>query len=178
MNVGGWLLWGFVATIVLTTILSASQGLHLTRMNIPFLLGTMFRPGSRSAARVGFLVHLVNGWIFAVVYIAAFHAWGGATWWRGVGIGLIHSLFVLAAVMPVLPAFHPRMAMLDEGPTRCDGSSPPAFSRYITDYELPSRSSLRTSFMAPSSGLSIDENLRSALRELTTALSAAAPRTA
>ena len=63
--------------IVLTTILSASQGLHLTRMNVPFLLGTMFQPGSRSAARVGFLVHLVNGWIFALLYVAAFG--GGPT---------------------------------------------------------------------------------------------------
>ena len=127
MNFGAWLLWGFVATIVLTTILSASQGLHLTRMNIPFLLGTMFRPGSRSAARVGFLVHLVNGWIFAVIYVAAFQAWGGATWWRGVAIGLVHSLFVLAAAMPVLPAFHPRMAMSDEGPTDVRRLEPPGF---------------------------------------------------
>ena len=90
MNVTGWLLWGFVSTVVLTTILSTSQGLHLTRMNIPFLLGTIVKPGSRSAARVGFLLHLVNGWIFALVYVAAFHAWGGATWWRGAAIGLVH----------------------------------------------------------------------------------------
>jgi hypothetical protein len=127
MNVFGWLLWGFVATIVLTTILSASQGLHLTRMNIPFLLGTIFRSGSRAAARTGFLVHLVNGWIFALVYVAAFHAWGGATWWRGAAIGLVHALFVLAAAMPVLPAFHPRMAMADEGPTAVRRLEPPGF---------------------------------------------------
>lgn len=127
MNVGAWLLWGFVATVVLTTILSASQGLHLTRMNLPFLLGTMFRAGSRPAARIGFLVHLVDGWIFALVYVAAFRAWGGATWWRGAAIGLVHSIFVLAAVMPVLPAFHPRMAMSDEGPTATRRLEPPGF---------------------------------------------------
>ncbi len=127
MNVLGWLLWGFVGTIVLTTILSASQGLNLTRMNIPFLLGTMFRSGSRSAARIGFLVHLVNGWLFALVYIAAFHAWGGATWWRGAAIGLVHALFVLAAGMPILPAYHPRMAMADEGPTEVRRLEPPGF---------------------------------------------------
>lgn len=127
MNVFGWLLWGFVATIVLTTILSASQGLHLTRMNIPFLLGTMFKNGSRAAARVGFLVHLANGWIFALVYVAAFHAWGGATWWRGAAIGLVHALFVLAAAMPILPAYHPRMAMADEGPTAVRRIEPPGF---------------------------------------------------
>ena len=83
VNVRAWLLWGFVGTVVLTTVLSASQGLNLTRMNLPFMLGTIVRPGSRSAARVGFLIHLVNGWLFALVYVATFHAWGGATWWRG-----------------------------------------------------------------------------------------------
>jgi hypothetical protein len=127
VNVAGWLLWGFVGTVVLTTILSASQGLRLTRMNLPFMLGTMFRPGSRPAARVGFLVHLFNGWCFALVYVAAFHAWGAATWWRGVAVGLVHSLFVLAALMPVLPAFHPRMAMADEGPTAVRRLEPPGF---------------------------------------------------
>ena len=127
MNILSCLLWGFVATVVLTTILAMSQGLHLTRMNLPFLLGTMFRAGGRSAARVGFLVHLLNGWIFALIYVAAFHAWGGATWWRGAAIGLVHSLFVLAAAMPVLPAFHPRMAMADEGPTAVRRLEPPGF---------------------------------------------------
>jgi uncharacterized membrane protein YagU involved in acid resistance len=127
MNVGSWLLWGFVATVVLTTILASSQGLHLTRMNIPFLLGTMFRSGSRAAARIGFLVHLVNGLVFASIYVAAFHAWGGATWWRGAAIGLVHALFVLAAAMPVMPAFHPRMAMADEGPTAVRRLEPPGF---------------------------------------------------
>ncbi len=127
MNVGSWLLWGFVATVVLTTILSASQGLHLTRMNIPFLLGTIFHAGSRPASRTGFLVHLANGWIFALVYVAAFHAWGGATWWRGAAVGLVHALFVLAAAMPVLPVFHPRMAMSDQGPTAVRRLEPPGF---------------------------------------------------
>ena len=127
MNVGAWLLWGFAGTVALTTILSASQGLHLTRMNIPFLLGTIFRSGSRSATRVGFLVHLANGWAFALVYVAAFHAWGGATWWRGVAIGIVHALFVLAGVMPVLPAFHPRMASSDEGPMAVRRLEPPGF---------------------------------------------------
>lgn len=137
MNIGGWLLWGFVATIVLTTILAASQGLRLTRMNIPFLLGTMFRSGSRPAARIGFLVHLVNGWLFAAVYIAAFHAWGGATVWRGAAIGLVHAMFVLAAVMPVLPAFHPRMALPEEGPMAMKTLEPPGFFALHYGRETP-----------------------------------------
>ena len=127
MNVGGWLLWGFVATIILTTILAGSQGLGLTRMNIPFLLGTMFHEGSRPATRTGFGVHLVNGWLFALLYVAAFQAWGGATWWRGAAIGLVHALFVLSAAMPILPALHPRMAVADHGPTALRKLEPPGF---------------------------------------------------
>jgi uncharacterized membrane protein YagU involved in acid resistance len=104
-------------------------------MNIPFLLGTMFRGGSRAAARTGFLVHLVNGWIFALVYVAAFHAWGGATWWRGAAIGFVHAIFVLAAAMPVLPAFHPRMATEDAGPTAVRRLEPPGF--FALHYGVP-----------------------------------------
>ena len=40
MNWSSWLLWGFVATVVLTTLLAGSQGIGMTRMNVPYLLGT------------------------------------------------------------------------------------------------------------------------------------------
>jgi hypothetical protein len=35
MNVGSAVLWGFVGTVVLTSLMSGSQGLGLTRMSIP-----------------------------------------------------------------------------------------------------------------------------------------------
>ena len=53
MNWGSWLLWGFVATVVLTAILAGSQGLGMTRMNIPYLLGTIFTPNRDRAKLVG-----------------------------------------------------------------------------------------------------------------------------
>ena len=74
MSWGHWALWGFVGTIVLTTLAAASQGLGLTRMNIPYMLGTMFTPDRDRAKLIGFGVHLVNGWLFSLGYIAAFHA--------------------------------------------------------------------------------------------------------
>ena len=120
-------LWGFVATIVLTGVMSGSHRLGLSRMSIPFMLGTMFHDGSRAATRTGFFVHLVNGWLFALVYVAAFHAWGSATWWRGTAIGLVHSLFVLGALMPVLPTMHPRMATASQGPGALRKLEPPGF---------------------------------------------------
>ncbi|MBI2388584.1 MAG: hypothetical protein HYV09_03110 [Deltaproteobacteria bacterium] len=122
-----WLLWGFVGTVVLTTLMSASQGLGLTRMSIPFMLGTMFTRRSDRAKLFGFLAHLMNGWLFALLYVAAFHAWDASGWWRGAAIGLVHASFVLAAAMPVLPYMHPRMAREDQGPDAAPRLEPPGF---------------------------------------------------
>jgi hypothetical protein len=123
----GWLVWGFAGTVVLTTLMATSQGVGVTRMSIPYLLGTMFTPDRDRARLVGVGVHLINGWIFALVYAIAMSAWGGATWWKGAAIGLVHAGFVLAVAMPVLPAMHPRMASETAGPTEIRQLEPPGF---------------------------------------------------
>lgn len=127
MNRRGISLWGFVATVVLTGLMAGSQGLGLTRMNIPFMLGTMFTTDRDRAKLIGFGAHLVNGWLFASVYAAAFQSWQRATWWLGAAIGLVHALFVLVAAMPLLPGMHPRMAAEQQGPTPTRQLEPPGF---------------------------------------------------
>ncbi len=127
MNWASWLVWGFAATVVLTTILAGSQGAGLTRMNIPFLLGTMVSARRDRAKLAGAAIHLVNGWLFALVYIAAFHQWDGPDPMKGIAIGAVHSLFVLAVGMPVLPALHPRMANEQHGPDAPRMLEPPGF---------------------------------------------------
>jgi hypothetical protein len=127
MNWGSWLLWGFVSTVVLTATIAGSQGLGMTRMNLSYLLGTMFTPNRDRAKLIGILVHFVNGWMFSLVYIAAFHAWGLATWWLGALTGFVHASFVLAVLMPVLPSMHPRMANEQYGPTVVRQLEPPGF---------------------------------------------------
>lgn len=127
MNVGSWLLWGFVATVVLTTVMAASQGMRLTRMNIPYMLGTMFTPDRDRAKLLGFVVHLANGWAFSLLYVAAFQAWRLATWWLGAAIGLVHAAFVLSAGMRIVPGLHPRMATEQQGPTVASQLEPPGF---------------------------------------------------
>ena len=127
MNVESWLLWSFVATLVLTSILAGSQGVGITRMNLPYLLGTMFTPDRDRAKLVGVLAHFVNGWLFSLVYVAAFHAWGTSSWWLGALTGLVHASFVLAVGMPVLPGLHPRMANEQYGPTVVRQLEPPGF---------------------------------------------------
>jgi uncharacterized membrane protein YagU involved in acid resistance len=127
VNWGSWLVWGFAGTVVLTALMSASQGFGLTRMNLPYLLGTMVTPDRDRAKLYGILIHLFNGWVFSLVYVAAFYAWGGPTWWKGVTIGLVHAFFVLAVGMPTMPGLHPRMASETRGPTVVRQLEPPGF---------------------------------------------------
>jgi len=127
MNLVSAVLWGFVGTVVLTGTLSGSQAFGLTRMNLPFMLGTMFTPGRDRAKIIGVFIHFLNGWIFAFVYCAAFESWNLATWWAGSGIGGIHALFILLVGMPVLPSIHPRMANEEHGPTPTRQLEPPGF---------------------------------------------------
>ena len=127
MNVGSWLVWGFAATIVLTTILAASQGLGLTRMNVPYLLGTMATPNRDRANIIGIAAHMFNGWVFSAVYVSAFQVWGGPALWKGLLIGAVHAAFVLVVLAPAMPGMHPRMASETSGPSVVRGLEPPGF---------------------------------------------------
>lgn len=127
MNAPSILLWGFVATVVLTTIMAASQRLGSTRMSIPFLLGTMMTPNRDRAMFLGLLAHMMNGWVFALVYALVFESWNRASWWLGAGVGIVHGLFVLTVLMPVIPAMHPRMVSEYFGPTPNRQLQPPGF---------------------------------------------------
>jgi uncharacterized membrane protein YagU involved in acid resistance len=127
INWANWFILGFISTLVLTTIMSSSQGLGLTRMNIPYLLGTMFTPNRDRAKLIGIFFHLFNGWVFSLLYVMAFHEFGIVNWWFGGILGLIHALFVLTVGIPLLPSLHPRMANEQQGPTVVKQLEPPGF---------------------------------------------------
>ncbi|MGZ6141890.1 MAG: hypothetical protein ACXWLM_01070 [Myxococcales bacterium] len=125
MNWPSSLLAGFVGTLLLTSLEAGAQQLHLTRMSIPYLLGTAFTPSRDRAKVIGFLVHLVNGQLFALLYVALFDALGEVSILRGAIFGLGHAAVVLLVVMPLLPAMHPHMATLEQGPTQLRQLEPP-----------------------------------------------------
>lgn len=127
MNWNSWLIWGFAATIVLTTASSAAQGVGLTRMNLPYMLGTIFTPDRDKAKLYGFGVHMALGWMFSLVYVFLFQALGAAGWWRGAVIGLVHAFFVLVVMMGLMPGLHPRMASEQHGPEAQNLLEPPGF---------------------------------------------------
>ena len=125
MNFGSWALWGFVATLVMTTIEAGAQELGLTRVDFPYLIGTIFTPDRDRAKVYGFVAHFLNGWIFSLAYVFAFESWQAATWWRGAVIGVLHAFFVLLVVLWMMPGIHPRMASEMHGPTAARQLEPP-----------------------------------------------------
>ena len=110
MSVWAALAGGFAGTLVLTTALSGASQLRLTRIDIPFLLGTAFTDDRTRAKVLGYGLHFVAGMAFSLVYYAMFLVIGRAGWRLGMTFGLLHSLFAGSALVNVLlPAIHPRM---------------------------------------------------------------------
>ena len=127
MNLASWLLWGSLATLVFTAISAAAQGLGLTRMNLSYMLGTIFTPDRDRAKLYGFFAQFVSGLVFSLLYVFIFQSLGAAGWWRGAVIGIAHGLFVLLVLVALMPGLHPRMASEQQGPTARSLLEPPGF---------------------------------------------------
>jgi hypothetical protein len=110
MNVWGALAGGFIGTLVLTSILRAAGELGLSRMDLPFLLGTAVTSDRVRAKALGYLLHFVAGLAFALVYFGVFSAIGRSGFALGALFGLLHGVFAGTALVNVLlPVLHPRM---------------------------------------------------------------------
>lgn len=127
VNWSSVLLWGFAATVTLTAIMAGAKGAGMSRINLPYLLGSVITTDRDRAQIRGIAMHIVVGWAFALLYAAAFESWDRTTWWLGASIGVIHAMFVLTVVMSVLPSLHPRMASEQRGPSPTRQLEPPGF---------------------------------------------------
>jgi hypothetical protein len=111
VSIWGALAGGVVGTLVLTSGLRAASELKLTRMDIPFLLGTAFTENRVRAKALGYVLHFAFGIGFALLYYAVFRIIGESGWWLGAVFGLVHGLFAATALVNImLPVVHPRMA--------------------------------------------------------------------
>jgi uncharacterized membrane protein YagU involved in acid resistance len=137
MNWPSWFVSGFTGTLVLSALLAASQGLGLTRMNVPYLLGTVITADRDRARLYGVVAHILNGWVFAILYVLIFEDLHMVSWWLGMLIGIGHALFVLTVVMMLLPTIHPRMASERHGPTALRQLEPPGFMALNYGYQTP-----------------------------------------
>ena len=107
--------------------MATAQGGGLTRISVPFILGTMVSADRYRAMLSCLFLHMINGWLFALLYALAFESLGRATVWLGVNGGILHSAFLLLVLMPLLPGLHPRMASERQGPTPTRALQPPGF---------------------------------------------------
>lgn len=111
----------------MTAVMETAQARRITRMSLPYVLGTMATE-RRSRIRIyGSLFHLVNGVGFASGYALLFHRLGRAGPLRGAAIGALHGASVLVALLPIVQDVHPRMADEDEGPDPTPMLQPPGF---------------------------------------------------
>jgi uncharacterized membrane protein YagU involved in acid resistance len=115
------------ATVILTTTFSTTNGFHWTRLNLPFLLGTMLTPERKRALRSGLWMHLIAGCVFGLIYTGLFCAFRSTALWLGALIGLLHGAVVLTVFLPALPSWHPRMASAEMGSTLVRQLEPPGF---------------------------------------------------
>lgn len=137
MNLAYPALWGLLATVAMTAVLRASQGFGWSRLSLPLLVGT-FVSGQRDRAVVwGYLLYVIGGWLFAFLYFMLFDSIGIHTWWFGAFAGLIHGLFLLVCVLPLLPFIHPRMASEYHGVTAERQLEPPGFLAVNYGYGTP-----------------------------------------
>ena len=108
--VAGALAGGFAGTLVLTSALRAASELRLTRMDLPFLLGTALTADRARAKAIGYGMHFVAGLCFGLLYAVLFLAIGRSGWALGALFGLVHGIFSASALVNVLlPVVHPRM---------------------------------------------------------------------
>lgn len=124
---GSWIFWGFVASLALVVTESVAQGLGLTRLNLPLILGSAFSPDRDRARALGIGLHILMGWLFSFVYVVAMNFLGGPNWYRGTLIGLCHALVICVIGWQALPGIHPRMASETHGPTSTRMLEPPGF---------------------------------------------------
>jgi hypothetical protein len=128
MTIWGALAGGFVGTLILTTGLRTATELRLTRIDLPFLLGTAFSSDRIRARALGYGLHFIAGFAFASIYYAIFRAIDEASWWLGAVFGLVHALFAGTALVNILlPLVHPRMATPSSGADSSPLLEPPGF---------------------------------------------------
>ena len=122
------LVGGVTGTLVLSILTKAASELGMTRMDLPFLLGTTVTEDRRRARAIGYSFHFVLGVGFGLAYGAFFAAIGRSSWWMGALLGVLHGVFVSTVLVNVLlPAVHPRMATNETAANEVTLLEPPGF---------------------------------------------------
>ncbi len=134
----GAVVGGLAGTVVLTTLLRGASELGLTRIDLPFLLGTAVTTDRVRAKAVGYALHFVFGVFFALAYYAIFVVIGAAGVLLGAVFGFVHALFAGTALVSVLlPVVHPRMGTGFDATGSAPLLEPPGFMMLNYGRETP-----------------------------------------
>jgi hypothetical protein len=126
--IGSAIAAGFVATLVMTTILRGAGELGLTRLDFALLLGTTLSDNRRKARAIGYVLHFVIGIAFAFAYVAFFHIVGRNGWLLGALLGALHAVFDGTVLVNVLlPVVHPRIGTPETAANEIALIEPPGF---------------------------------------------------
>lgn len=106
---------GLVGTIVFTAVLMMAPKMGMPEMDIVGLLGSMF---GKEIQILGWMMHLMMGVIFALVYAFLWsRGFGAPTWVFGLIFGAVHWLIV-GMVMGMIPMMH---ASIKSGTVKAPG---------------------------------------------------------
>ena len=131
------LAWGFIGTLVMTSLMFAAQNFGWSRLNMPYLLGSFFTGARREANVLGFMLYMLGGWLFAFLYYLIFSVVGAADLWIGALAGFLHAVLLLTLALPMLSYVHPRIASEFDGPDARKVLEPPGFLGLHYGYRTP-----------------------------------------
>ncbi|MCI0553735.1 MAG: hypothetical protein L0287_22535 [Anaerolineae bacterium] len=104
MNILSAVIAGVVASLVFSIVLGVAPKMGMPKMDIVSLLASMFSP--RSNPVQGWMMHLMMGIVFALMYALLWSSGIGApTWLGGLIFGAVHWLIV-GMVMGMIPIMH------------------------------------------------------------------------
>ena len=131
------LVWGFIATLVMTAALFIAQNVGWSRLNLPYLVGAFFTGRRHESNVLGFILYMLGGWLFAFLYYIVFSVVGASNWWIGGITGFVHAMLLLALAFPMLSYVHPRVASEFDGPDTRKVLEPPGFLALHYGYRTP-----------------------------------------
>ncbi len=126
---GAWAVWALIGSAVMASLLEGAQLAGLSRLSLPFLMGTVVTDDRRRAMVLGYLFYLCGGWLFGLLYALVLGSFPGLPLWAyvlgGLAMGLMHGGFLVTVFLPLLPVIHPRLTSDYDGPEALTRIEPP-----------------------------------------------------
>ena len=121
MNIVGAIVAGLAGTGVMTAMMYMAPRMGMPGMDILGMLGSMFTSDRGTATKLGAVMHLMMGAIFALAYAVVWNAGIGKPnllW--GLIFGAAHAVVIIVA-MPMMMSKHPRPPEMETGPMATAG---------------------------------------------------------